>query len=190
MKVLIFAPHPDDDVIGMGGSIVKHRGIDDYVTVVYLTSGGYTDDPKVREKEVTEAEKILGANELKFLRWKDHEVQANTESREVIMNIVKENEPHIVYCPSPADQHKDHKATFELVKGAVNIPLYLYEVYPGMSPIEEYEDITQVLPRKILALKEFKSQKCDLIEAYRMHARFRGIMSGKGEYCEGFQKYT
>ena len=42
----------------------------------------------------------------------------------------------------------------------------------------------------ILALKEFKSQKCDLVEAYRFHARYRGIMSGKGKYCEGFARHV
>jgi hypothetical protein len=190
MKVLCFSPHPDDDVIGMGGTIVKHRNIDDYVGVVYLTSGGLTDDPKVREEEVTKAEKILGANQLTFLRWKDHEVGTDEKSREQITDIARKFEPHLVYCPSPDDQHVDHKATFELVKGSINVPIYLYEVYPGMSPVEEYEDITEVLNKKILALKEFKSQQCDLVEAYRMHARFRGIMSGSGSYCEGFTRYV
>jgi LmbE family N-acetylglucosaminyl deacetylase len=190
MKVLIFAPHPDDDVIGMGGSIAKHRSIDDFVTIIYLTSGGLTDDPEIRETEVTAAEKILGANKLMFLRWKDHEVGTDMTSRNKIRELTMAEEPHIIYCPSPTDQHKDHKATFELVRGIVNVPLYLYEVYPGMSPIEEYEDITFFLNKKILALREFKSQQCDLVEAYRMHARFHGIMSGKGDYVEAFKRYV
>ncbi len=190
MKILCFAAHPDDDVIGMGGTIVKHRSIDDYIGVVYLTSGGLTDNPKVREEEVTRAEKILGANQLTFLRWQDHKVETDEKSREQIMEIIKEFEPHMVYCTGPNEDHKDHRATFELVRGAVNVPLYLYEVYPGMYPVEEYEDITEVLNKKILALKEFKSQKCDFVEAYRFHARYRGIMSGKGKYCEGFTRYA
>ena len=189
-KILIFSPHPDDDVIGVGGTIVKHRSIDDYVGIVYLTSGGLTDDPKVREEEVTSAEKILGANELKFLRWKDHEVETDEKSREQIMEIVARFEPHTVYCTGPHEDHKDHRAAFELVRGAVNVPLFLYEVYPGMYPIDEYEDITEFLNKKILALKEFKSQKCDLVEAYRFHARYRGIMSGEGKYCEGFARHV
>jgi len=182
MKVLIFSPHPDDAELGMGGSIVKHKNIDDYVVIVYVTSGGFTDNTKEREQEVISAENILGANELKFLRWEDHNVKATEENREKIMDIIKEINPHIVYCPCPEEQHIDHKAVFEMVSKAVNVPLYLYEVYPGMSPVEEYEDITNTINKKMLALKEFKSQKCDLAEAYRHHAKFRGIMSGIEEY--------
>jgi len=192
MNVLVFAPHPDDDVIGCGGVIAKHKKIDDFVTVVYLTSGGLTDDPAIREQEAINAEKILGADKLKFLKWKDHEVYPTTENRSKIIDVLKEFNPRLIYCPSPQEQHQDHVATFKLVSRAVNTHLYLYEVYPGIFPIEtdDYEDITDVLGLKVAALKEFKSQGCNLSEAYRCHARFRGIMSGVGDFCEVFKKHV
>jgi len=191
-KVLVFSPHPDDDIIGCGGTIAKHKKICDEIGVVYLTSGGLTDNSHEREGEATRAAKFLGVDSLKFLRWKDHEVAKTPKNFETIIDIVSEFNPGLIYCPTKDDQHIDHKATFDLVTRATNLPTCLYEVYPGMQQIEaeDYEDITEFIDQKIVALKVFKSQKCDLAEAYYNHAKFRGIMSGAGRFCEVLKKYV
>ncbi len=67
MKVLVFAPHPDDESIGMGGTIYKHTQRGDEVAIAIMTTGNIGSleiDPKrlekTREKEVREACKVLG----------------------------------------------------------------------------------------------------------------------------------
>ncbi len=191
-KVLIFSPHPDDDIIGCGGTIPKHKKISDEIGVVYLTSGGLTDDSHTREREATKAAKFLGVDSLKFLRWKDHEIDKTPKSLETIIDIIHEFSPGLIYCPTRDDQHIDHKATFDLVVRSTKLPICLYEVYPGMQQIEaeDYEDITEFIDKKTVALRMFASQKCDFAEAYYNHAKFRGIMSGIGDFCEVLKKYV
>ena len=48
MKILIFAPHPDDAEIGCGGTIAKHIAKGDQVKIIYITSGERGGNPKVR----------------------------------------------------------------------------------------------------------------------------------------------
>lgn len=191
-RILIIAPHPDDEIIGCGGIIQKHREIEDHVSVLYLTSGDLTDNPNQREQESLDATEFLGVNEYKFLRWKDNRVGETPDARGILIEAIRKMEPHQIYCPSPDDQHIDHKATFELVSKIALVPLYLYEVYPGMRQLEaeDYEDITEQMPKKFGALKQFKSQKCNLAEAYRHHAAFRAMMSGVGDYAECFKPYV
>jgi LmbE family N-acetylglucosaminyl deacetylase len=67
VQALVVAPHPDDDVIGCGGSIIRHIRRGHTVTVVYMTSGeaGSLVHPKeelrlIREAEAREAASLMG----------------------------------------------------------------------------------------------------------------------------------
>jgi len=74
-KLLVFAPHPDDDVIGCGGTIANNTAQGNQVTIVYLTSGengslAYSpaELSVVREEEATRAASLLGVSDVIFLR--------------------------------------------------------------------------------------------------------------------------
>src|SRR5688572_30216530 len=78
MKVLIIAPHPDDECLGCGGSVALHVGRGDDIAAVFLTSGelglkklSRESAWQMRETEARTACAILGIAELSFLRLPD-----------------------------------------------------------------------------------------------------------------------
>ncbi len=95
-RVLVFAPHPDDDIIGCGGSIAKHvRGGSD-VTVVYMTSGDagslkYSKGElaKMREAEAKNAAKVLGVKDLVFLGNADGYLECNKENLVKTVDLIR-----------------------------------------------------------------------------------------------------
>jgi LmbE family N-acetylglucosaminyl deacetylase len=77
-KILVFAPHPDDDIIGCGGSMAKHISQGNRVQVVYLTSGeagshkySKAELAVIREGEARQATASLGIKDVNFLGMPD-----------------------------------------------------------------------------------------------------------------------
>ena len=68
MKILVIAPHPDDEVLGCGGTIVKLVALGYSVSVLYLSSGDK--DQKAREKEAVNVCKYFKIKKYRFLRFK------------------------------------------------------------------------------------------------------------------------
>jgi LmbE family N-acetylglucosaminyl deacetylase len=212
-NIMVFAAHPDDDLIGCGGSIVKHVSNKNNVTVVYMTSGdagslkyGKKELAKIREEEARNAANVTGAKNLVFLRNPDGYLEYNKENLIILINLIRKDKPDIVYVHHSSDWHKDHRVANELVIESINRaagpwfqeckgkPWYVgtilgYEVYSAMSMPEYVEDITQYNDKKINALRQHKSQIENLPydEWVNGLARFRGAMTGKGKYCEVFE---
>ncbi|MGI6647688.1 MAG: PIG-L deacetylase family protein [Bacillota bacterium] len=212
-RVMVFAPHPDDDLIGCGGSIVKHLQCGNTVTVVYLTSGesgslkySKTELAQIREAEAVRAATLLGLTDIIFLRNPDGYLEFNRDNLIRITGLIRDKQPNIVYLPHNQDLHKDHLRTNELVLEACNravgpwfqectgepwsVDTILgYEVWTPLINVSYVEDITPYLEQKIAALRLHESQLQDIQydEAVRSLNRYRGIMTGKGQYCECFQ---
>ncbi|NLC06620.1 MAG: PIG-L family deacetylase [Syntrophomonadaceae bacterium] len=212
-RVMVFAPHPDDDLIGCGGSIVKHLQRGNTVTVVYLTSGesgslkySKAELAQIREAEATRAATLLGLTDIIFLRNPDGYLEFNRDNLIRIISLIRDKQPNIVYLPHSQDLHKDHLRTNELVLEACNraggpwfqecagepwsVDTILgYEVWTPLIYVSYVEDITPYLEQKIAALRLHESQLQDIQydEAVRSLNRYRGIMTGKGQYCECFQ---
>lgn len=212
-KVIVFAPHPDDDLIGCGGSISKHIKQGNEVTIVYMTSGDagslkYSKQElvKIRETEAKNATKILGVDDLIFLRNADGYLEYNKENLVKIIDVIRDKKPNIAYIPHKNDAHKDHMKTNELVLEAIgrasgpwfqeckgkpwSVEIVLcYEVWTPLQEFSYVEDITEFIELKIKALGQHKSQIQDIQydEAVKGLNRYRGIMTGKGKYCECFQ---
>ena len=172
-RILVFAPHPDDETIGCGGSILLHSRIGSHVKVIILTDGGagdflncYTTKEKYiaeRKKEASKACKILGVKELEFWSYPDQELCLN--SINVLKDITRTIEsfkPHVVYCPAASDSHLDHQVTYQSVfQVSQNInfitTLASYEISPPLV-VNCYVDITSVWKAKRRALRKYKSQ--------------------------------
>jgi LmbE family N-acetylglucosaminyl deacetylase len=127
-RVLVVAAHPDDEVLGCGGSIARHIECGDAVTVV-LSAEGVTsrDSDRNASKRLNElqllrqtaskANNALGVNDLRFLGFPDNrmdEVPLIAIVKE-IENIKSEINPTIVYTHFPLDLNIDHRLTAEAV---------------------------------------------------------------------------
>lgn len=213
MKIMVFAPHPDDEILGCGGAMTGHIENGDQVTVVYMTSGdagGYNISKEklgsIREQEAKGSCSILGITDLVFLRNPDGYLEYNQDNMVALINLIRDRKPEWIYIPHQHDGHKDHRVTHELVveaKGRAGGPwfqecqgdpwqvamLLAYEVW---TPLQQYSlvvDITPCLDRKLAALNLHQSQLANFRydQAISGLNRYRGIMTGKGNYCECFQ---
>ena len=211
-KILVVAPHPDDETLGAGGVIAKfaQKGYE----VKILTVSGHLPPLYSREdydKTVNEASKafnILGVSSYKYL-----EIPATmigdipvSELNSKVSQVVEDFQPNMVFCPYP-DRHVDHRLVFDSVMVATRpvgvgrkieiIAAYetLSETHWNAPHIEPnftpnwVIDISDYIGIKLEALKCYESQIFEFpsprsIEAVEALSKFRGTQAGFG-YGEG-----
>ena len=204
--ILIIAPHPDDEILGLGGTISKLSSQGHKVTI--LTVSGHL--PPLYKEEVfeehksqaLEAHKIVGAYDSKFLEIPATFVkdQTTAELNGKIYEVLKNTQPQIVFLPFP-DRHIDHQVVFESCMVVIR-PLHdgkcvelaaSYEVLsethwnaPAIEPVFNPNitiDITDHIDTKLSALSCFKDEIMPFpgprsIEAVEALAKFRGTQAG------------
>ena len=119
-RVLVVAPHPDDETLGVGGTIAKYSAQGDEVFVL-MVSGHLPPiySRKAYEETVSEAYSafsVLGVKKSEFLEIPATMIgdQPLHEVNGRISKVVNDFNPHIVLCPYP-DRHIDHRLVFDSV---------------------------------------------------------------------------
>ncbi len=201
-RTLVFAPHPDDETIGCGGSLVLHVRAGDPVKAVFLTNGAKGDATgkmekeayvALRRKEAKEACGILGVKDLEFWEYEDRELAGARGALKRVMDLLECYEPGLVYAPSPLEFHPDHRAAAFLVCDAIrscsgDFDLAFYEVGQPLS-VNCLVDITAVLTLKQEAIAIYQSQLKERPYDQILMAlnRFRSLTLPDGvTHAEGF----
>ena len=215
MKILVIAPHPDDDILGCGGTIKKYVNRGDEVFLCIVTKA-YTPDwsdafIKERNIEIGNAVKKIGISKVFFLDFPTVKLDTvpQKELNDAISKCVQEVNPEIVFIPFHGDINKDHRLVSEAAlvalrpKPGSNIKkVYLYEVLSETEwakpaqKIEDvfipnyYEDISEFLNDKIKAMECYKSEIKEYphprsLEGIKVLAQKRGMESGV-KYAEAF----
>ncbi|MBX6314528.1 MAG: PIG-L family deacetylase [Isosphaeraceae bacterium] len=204
-RVLVIAPHPDDESIGCGGIIGLHRRLGDRVRAVFLTSGerGLSALPvavaqSTREAEARAAAEVLGIEHLDFLRLPDLGLlETICPGGQQLGAILAAWMPDVIYLPHAEESHPDHRAALPIVRGALaqapgraqRPSLWAYEVWSPLVRYDRVEDISPVIHQKLRAIRCHQSQ----IREYRHDhaarglARYRGVMAACGRYAEVFR---
>jgi LmbE family N-acetylglucosaminyl deacetylase len=115
LRVLVIAPHPDDEVAGCGGTILLHRQRGDVVTVLYVTNGGASralglgpeEMARRRRIEADQAAAILDVKAV-WLGLPEREWDSAAFSTR-LGELLAEEDPDVVYAPSCVDFHPDHR---------------------------------------------------------------------------------
>lgn len=202
MKILVIAPHPDDEVIGVGGTISKRikQGHDVYVCVVTKAFPPLFNDEIVEQTraECRAADKLLGVIETTFLDFPAVALESvpRYELNAGIQKIIQRIKPDEVYIPHRGDMQLDHKMIVDASMVALRPKykhivkrIYSYETLsetgwdiPNTSNEfipTVYEDISNELEYKINAMKLFQSQLDEFpnarsLGAIEALARYRG----------------
>jgi LmbE family N-acetylglucosaminyl deacetylase len=215
MRVLVIAPHPDDETLGCGGTLLKHIAAGDSVSWVIVTKAyeprWSTDVIERRERQI---ELVSAAyNFANRFRLTFPAARLDTVPLEdllaAINEIVAEVKPDWIYTVHAGDIHSDHRVVFEATMSAVKSfnsanngvsRLLSYETIsstdampPGPTTVflpNVYCDITPFLERKleIMSLYEGEVHPYPLpraLESIRALARFRGATVAT-EYAEAF----
>ncbi len=120
LDVLVVAPHPDDDELGMAGAILKMKDQGLRVGVLDLTSGEPTPhgSPDVRRQESAAATEILGLDWRDNLGLPNRSLEPTLEARRKLAGVFRRQKPRWLFAPYWIDAHPDHLATVELVEAA------------------------------------------------------------------------
>ena len=118
MKILVIAPHMDDEVLGVGGTIINHVNNGDDVSVCIIANRAYNNNYneeliKRERKNSVDAKFCLGYQNQFFLGLKDEQLDSKIIDIVIpLEKIFKEVKPDIVYTCFYGDIHQDHKAVF------------------------------------------------------------------------------
>ena len=137
MKVLVIVAHPDDEVLGMGGTLRKLSVKKHDIKVVFLATGiaarrsdKFRNETKYKinktlikkmEEQIKKlrldakrALKILGIDDIEFYNFPDNEMDtiSNLEITKTIENIIKKFKPDVIYTHTKNDINVDHRAIF------------------------------------------------------------------------------
>ena len=203
-KVLVIAPHPDDEILGCGGNMIKHIEAGDEVFVCIATKGCLPlFSPESVEKVRNEAKKchnLIGVKKTFFLDFPAAMMEKveRYEMNGKVLDVIREVQPDIVFIPHWGDMQKDHQMVAEACMVALR-PKY----EPKVKAIYSYEtmsetawnapnvqnefipnvfvDITETLEKKKDALKVFETQVSPFpdarsLESIEALAKYRGAL--------------
>lgn len=212
-NILVFAAHPDDELLGCGGTIKKYSK--KYNIIVVFFTGGVTsrdeNEQNLRlknlKKNCLESNKILGTKEVKFLHLSDNKLDTypRLEIIKKIEEFLLKYKPEIIFTHYFDDLNVDHEiisksvitACRPLKKNYFLKKIFLFEILSSSewSPKRTfqpnyYSNITKFIDFKLRAMKKYKSeiQKSPMprsIESIKALARIRGSEVSL-DYAEGF----
>lgn len=183
LDILVFGAHPDDVELSCGATIAKEISLGKKVGIVDLTRGelGTRGSAELRDKEATDAAKILGVDIRENLRFRDgFFVNDETHQLEVI-KMIRKYRPDVVICNAVDDRHIDHSKGSKLVSdacflsGLIKIStqldseqqeqwrpkqVYHYIQWKSLTP-DFVVDVTGFMEKKVDSLMAYKSQFYD-----------------------------
>jgi LmbE family N-acetylglucosaminyl deacetylase len=213
-KILVLAPHMDDETIGCGGTLALHAQRGAQITVVFLTDGRngssevntlYGEQRERRQRELIElrttearaALQRLGVHRMICLDAEDGALGQCDWAAEKLREVLLKHQPEIVYLPFYLEEHPDHRAASRvLLDAAAGTSLQFqcmgYEVWTPLFP-NCLVRIDSTVETKKQALQEYCSQlkQCDYLHAsigLNAH-RSAGLINPpgvQGSYAEAF----
>lgn len=196
-RAMIFAPHPDDETLGCGGTLARLAGHCDVQAVLVTDGSGAGQLPpeavQLRREEFRQALAVLGVTDIKTLDYPDGEFRASHCFAEEMSDLLRGFQPEWVFLPSPLDYHRDHSRIGTALEpacrqcGSVTHVLF-YEVW---APVQATHvvDITDNLNLKMEALHRHKTAMAcgDYMRAVEGLNRFRGLYLGRDRHAEAFR---
>lgn len=186
-RVLVLAPHPDDETFGCGGTLRKISG---RTKIVFLTDGAKGADPVVREEEAKKAAQILGIRDLEFLRYPDGELRDDQKKIKKIKKAVDHFRPKKIFVPVFTDVHPDHQATAKilrkvLLKSKFNGEIWSYEIWTPLLA-NRIVKIDEAEKEKVMQAYQSQLEERDYQGAVKGLNRYRAMINKGGRSAEAF----
>lgn len=201
-KVVVLAPHPDDETLGCGGTIHLLIGTRKKVKVIFLTSGDkgdpdqeacpipcnseergatpVTDYARIREKEAERALRVLGVSEYEFLRFPDRGVYEHYEDAlRMLLENVASFGADTIYSPSMVELNPDHRAaaalSMEVQRKSVERP-YRHDDMAAPVKVVFYEVTTPLRPNILVDISSAYGRKKRAMKRYKSQLRVRDYL--------------
>lgn len=188
-KVLVLAPHPDDEILGCGGLLSYYANQSTDIVVVNLTDGRLGRGLKVSEDEIIKRRNAefkssmanLGLINYHCWAFQDGKLGENNEVHDKILTILNSFNPDLILSSSFIDEHPDHRLTAIYLQKALS-------QYDGELDVLTYEiwtphtdgfliDVTDYYDSKLSSLALYQSQieLLDYVKLTQSLESYRGI---------------
>ena len=156
-RIIVLAPHPDDEVFGPGGTLFLSKKC--FIKIIYLTSGRDEKEKIIREDE---ANKLCDYYKFQRVFLGHHQgfVTIDTKIKNKVEKIIKDFRADIVFTPFLTDDHQDHQNINKLFldfKIKRNIKVWCYQIYSQLKG-NFYVNITDCHKQKRRMIKFYKSE--------------------------------
>ena len=214
-NIVVISAHPDDEVLGVGGTLLKHREKGDAIFWVIVTNlledqGFSKDRVESRQKEIEVVADQLGVKKFFKLDYPTMSLSSRDLLTLVpkISEIFQEVKPEIIYSLNRSDAHSDHRVLSDAVMACTKSFRY-----PFIKQVLMYECISETefapafpekvfIPNYFVDISDHLSEKLEIMEHYESElgqhpfprsienitalATFRGASVGV-QYAEAFQ---
>ena len=178
-SILVIAAHPDDELLGCGGTIALHTRAGDRVTSVIACEGEslrYGRGGVGQRDHIQRAAQTLGVQDVRLIGFPDQRLDTLTLTEIItpLENVVREARPHIVYCQSGGDINRDHQLLFQALLVATRPTeefieaIYAFDTasstewaYPRAFIPDTWVDIASTLEAKLAAMACYASEMRD-----------------------------
>jgi len=213
-KVLVVVPHPDDETLGCGGTLLKHKNSGDgiywmIVTNIQIGNGWPEEEVQKRQKEIHQVAEMYAFEKIFKLDFPTTMLDTIPYNNLIVKMsvIIQEVRPSIVYLPNRSDVHTDHQVTFRAAisccknfRAPFIRKILMYECLsetefgPALRECafepNVFVDINEYFHGKLEIFKVYASEVMEppfsrSIETVTSLARYRGSRIGK-KYAEAF----
>jgi len=213
-QIIVISPHPDDETLGCGGTILKHSAVGD--TIHWLIVTGMTEKQGFSPQVITQRQKEIESVAQMYDFETVHNLSLPTTRLDAIplgdiingiSKVLLEVKSHIVYLPNRSDVHSDHRIIFNAAWSCCKtfrfpfiLRVLMYEVLsetdfapalPETSFLPNiFSDISPYMERKIEIMREYRDEMREhpfprSEQNIRSLATVRGATAGV-EYAEAF----
>ena len=204
MKSLVISPHPDDEVLGAGGTLFKRKKSNFLYWIIVTQMGPNTPKKKIlsRSKEIQKISRLFGFKKVFQLNFNTTELNSSSKKKLItdFSDIFYEIKPNELFVPHFSDIHSDHQIVSEVMSTcAKNFRFPFIKKILAYEVLSEtdynlnrkkiffpnyYEDITKFLAKKKNAMKIYKSEIKKFpfprsLQAIDALAKLRGSQIGK-----------
>ncbi len=214
-KVIVISAHPDDEILGAGGTLLKHKANGDILAWLIVTNiseemGFGFEKVNLRQIEIENVANRIGCSEVYKLDYPTMSLNPITVNEMIpkISKIFSDFKPTVIYVMNRSDAHSDHRYTFEAVVACTKSFRY-----PFIKKVLMYECISETefapmlhekvfIPNYFVDISDFFEEKLSIMEIYDSElgdhpfprslknieslAVFRGASVGV-KYSEAFQ---
>lgn len=214
-NILVVAAHPDDETLGVGGTLLKHKANGDMIYWLIITNistlqGFSNERVNSRQIEIEKVNKLYNFNGLFMLNYPTMSLTGDSLISLIpkISEIFSKLKPEIVYTMNRSDAHSDHRIIFDAVAACTKSFRYPYIkrllMYECISETEFAPSLPERIfqPNYFVDISDYFSSKLDIMKVYDseigLHpfprslknieslAIYRGASVGV-EYAEAFQ---
>ena len=208
MKTIVIAPHPDDEVLGVGGTLLRRKAEGAtvawlIVTSISVESGWELEKVAKRTEEISRVKDLFGFDAVFSLNFPTAQLDSVpiSELVEKISGVFKSFEPEEVFLPHPSDVHTDHRVVFDATSSCTK-----WFRFPSIKRVLAYETLSEsdfglgtnqsFRPNVFVDIEPFLSEKLRAIDIYtselgtfpfpRSHEAIRALATVRGA-ASGFK---